>query len=55
MTERELLARLSKDPAFKALRTVYAALLPLNPEGRRKVMEAIHSLLPISEGKKGRG
>jgi len=48
-----MLAKLSKDPAFKALRSVYGALLPLSPEGRRKVIEAVHALLPISKGRSG--
>lgn len=53
MNEAQMLAKLKKDPAFRALQAVYAAMLPLNPEGRRKVVEAIHALLPISEGVKG--
>jgi hypothetical protein len=39
-------------PAFKALEKVLAALAPLDPEGRRRVIEAVHALLPISPGKK---
>lgn len=50
MTEAEVMRRLRRDPAFGALRAVYAALLPLDPEGRRKVIEAIHALLKISPG-----
>ena len=41
---------LRKLPEFKALESVYAALLPLNPESRRKVLEAIHALMAISAG-----
>jgi len=44
---------LKKLPEFKALEGVYAALLPLSPEGRRKVIEAIHALIPISAGHQG--
>ena len=44
------MADLRSMPEFKALQTAYAALLPLKPEGRRKVIEAIHSLLEISAG-----
>jgi hypothetical protein len=44
---------LKKLPEFKALESVYAALSPLDPEGRRKVIEAIHALLTISAGKPG--
>lgn len=43
--------RLRRSPEFKALEQVYAALSPLDPEGRRKVIEAIHALLRISEGR----
>lgn len=43
--------RLRQSPEFKALEQVYAALLPLEPEARRKVIEAIHALLRISEGR----
>lgn len=50
MTEAEVVRRLSRDPAFAALRAVYAALLPLDPEGRRKVIEAVHALLKVSPG-----
>jgi hypothetical protein len=44
---------LKKLPEFTALEGVYAALRPLTPEGRRKVIEAIHALLPISAGRQG--
>ena len=37
-------------PQLKALQSVHAALSPLDPEGRRKVIEAIHALLEISAG-----
>lgn len=45
---------------FKALQSVHAALKPLNPESRRKVVEAVHTLIEISvgisrPGKKSRG
>lgn len=46
-------AALRKLPEFKALEAVYAALSPLNPEGRRKVIEAVHALLKISAGRAG--
>lgn len=45
------LARLKKDPAFKALEAVYRALRPLDAEKRRRVVEAVHTLLEISPGK----
>ncbi|MBI3551444.1 MAG: hypothetical protein HY077_02900 [Elusimicrobia bacterium] len=48
------MADLKKLPEFKALEAVYAALLPLKPEGRRKVIEAIHTLIEISPGEPGR-
>lgn len=51
MTEKEMLSKLKKDPAFRALQSAYAALLPLSPEGRRKVIEALHGLLTVSAGK----
>ncbi len=38
------------NPAFRALEKVLAALTPLNPEDRRKVIEAVHVLLPVSSG-----
>lgn len=38
-------------PEFKALRAAYAALKPLNPEARRKVIEALHALMTISPGR----
>lgn len=44
------LARLKRMPEFAALQQVCAALLPLDPEGRRKVVEAAHSLMKISAG-----
>jgi hypothetical protein len=37
---------------FRALEATLKALLPLDPEGRRKVVEAVHALLKISPGKK---
>jgi hypothetical protein len=40
-------------PEFKALETVLYALAPLKPEGRRKVIEAVHSLIEISTGTRG--
>jgi hypothetical protein len=42
-------------PAFRALEKVLIALKPLTPEDRRKVIEAVHALLPISEGKQKQG
>ena len=41
---------LDKLPEFKALERVHGALKPLKPEGRRRVIEAIHTLLEIGEG-----
>ena len=55
MNEREALARLREDPAFDALRRVYAALLPLSPERRRRVVEAVHGLLAVSAGERRKG
>jgi hypothetical protein len=37
---------------FLALEKALRALAPLDPEGRRKVIEAVHALLKISPGKK---
>ncbi len=45
--------RLRKMPEFTALQQVCAALLPLDPEGRRKVIEAVHALMKVSAGKPG--
>jgi hypothetical protein len=42
---------LSDLPEFRALEAVVRALAPLEPEGRRKVIEAVHALLPVSAGK----
>lgn len=42
-----------KLPEFKALEAVCAALAPLDPEGRRKVIEAVHALMRISAGSQG--
>lgn len=39
-------------PEFKALKAAYAALEPLSPESRRKVIEALHALMKISPGRK---
>ena len=36
---------------FKALQSVHAALTPLTPESRRKVIEAVHTLIEVSVGK----
>lgn len=44
------MAGLKALPEFKALEAVAAALAPLNPEGRRKVIEAVHALMEISAG-----
>ena len=44
--------RLRALPEFKALQAVHTALIPLSPEGRRKVVEAVHALLEISAGKR---
>lgn len=48
-------AKLRALPEFKALEAVYGALTPLNPEGRRKVIEAVHVLLEISAGDSRQG
>ncbi len=40
-------------PEFKAVEAVLAALTPLKPEGRRKVIEAVHALIEISVGTRG--
>ena len=53
MAETAAKSSLRKLPEFKALEAVYCALTPLDPEGRRKVIEAIHALLKISPGKSG--
>jgi hypothetical protein len=37
-----------------ALATVVTALQPLDPESRRRVIEAVHSLLPIARGEQGK-
>lgn len=44
------LEKLRRMPEFRALQQVCAALLPLEPEGRRKVIEAVHALMKISAG-----
>ena len=46
------MTKLNQLPEFKALQTVLKALAPLKPEGRRRVIEAVHSLLEVSAGKK---
>lgn len=48
--KRKPMDALKSLPAFAALERVIAALAPLNPEERRKVVEAVHALLPISPG-----
>lgn len=52
MPDNRSSAKLKKLPEFKALGTVYKAMKPLDPERRRKVVEALHALLEISAGKK---
>ncbi len=42
---------LTRLPEFAALTKVLAALRPLSPEGRRKVVEAVHALLEVSPGR----
>ena len=37
-------------PEFKALQTVLTALSPIKPEGRRRIIEAVHALLDVSAG-----
>jgi hypothetical protein len=51
MTVKDPMERLAKLPEFQALSQAYAALQPLDPEGRRKVVEALHALLEISAGR----
>ncbi|MEK7858058.1 MAG: hypothetical protein AAB320_02870 [Elusimicrobiota bacterium] len=51
MKQAELAAKLRKEPTFQALEKVYAALRPLDPEQRRRVIEALHALLKVSEGR----
>jgi hypothetical protein len=46
------MADLKKAPEFKALQAVLVAMAPLSPEGRRRVVEAVHALLEVSAGKK---
>lgn len=36
---------------FKSLQLVHAALTPLNPESRRRVIEAVHTLIKVASGK----
>jgi hypothetical protein len=36
-----------------ALETVVYALAPLDPESRRRVVEALHTLLPVGLGRQG--
>ena len=38
-----------------AFEKTVAALLPLDPEERRRVIEAVHALIEIGAGKKQRG
>ncbi|MDX6768295.1 MAG: hypothetical protein SF051_02085 [Elusimicrobiota bacterium] len=35
----------------RAFSAVVAALAPLDPESRRRVIEAVHSMLPIGAGR----
>ncbi len=42
---------MSHDKTLKALEKTLAALAPLDPEERRKVMEAAHALIEISAGR----
>lgn len=37
----------------KAFAAVVVALAPLDPEGRRRVIEATHAMLPIGSGTQG--
>ncbi len=38
---------------FRALEATLAALAPLDPESRRRVIEAAHALVPIGAGTQG--
>lgn len=40
---------------LKALETTLAALAPLDPEERRKVIEAVHALIDVSPGVRNGG
>ena len=48
---RSAAQRIVNTPEFKALDAAYRAMKPLDPEGRRKVVEALHTLLKISPGR----
>jgi hypothetical protein len=39
---------------LKSLAAVVAALAPLDPESRRRVIEAVHALIPVSRGRTGK-
>ena len=50
------MTELDRTPEFKALQTVLGALQKITPEGRRRIIEAVHALLQVSAGEKsGRG
>jgi hypothetical protein len=44
---------LPENKTLKALAAVVAALAPLDPEARRRALEATHALLEISPGRRG--
>ena len=41
---------IEQTPEFRALESVYNAMKPLKPESRRRIIEAVHTLLEISQG-----
>jgi len=45
---------MSAQKTMKSLSAVVAALAPLDPESRRRVLEAAHALLEVSPGRQGR-
>jgi len=46
---------MAKNKTFAALEAVLAALAPLDPEERRKVIEAVHALVDVSPGRQDGG
>jgi|GEM_PF-3146092 len=44
---------MSEAKTLKSLSAVVAALSPLDPESRRRVIEAVHALLEVSRGRQG--
>jgi hypothetical protein len=48
-------AAMADKKTMRALEKVVAALTPLNPESRRRVLEAVHALVEISAGRQDGG